>query len=200
MNQSAIWKEEKKNRLKASFHFVQYELSQESNLAHTVKQRKKWSHVGCKMWLAFFLCFQNPEEDTKRLVELRAWCFDDKLFMHLSPGSKMRTWKIKADLRHNEYIKGQSGWSGSGSLREAEWMCLKTWTLQTEGGQGYGLLGHKTVTSRSSSLTSLWGCFPCVQQHPRFATRFFCLLIGMGVERQPSSLHVQATSNSNNIK
>lgn len=113
----------------------------------TVKQRKKWSHVGCKVWLAFCLCFWNPEEATKRLVELRAWCFDDKLFMHLSPGSEMKTWKIKADLRHNEYIKQWSGWSGSGSLLEAEWMCLRTWSLQTEAGQGNGLSGHKTFTS-----------------------------------------------------
>lgn len=142
MNQSAIWKEEKKNRLKASFHFVQYELSQESNLAHTVKQRKKLSHTGCKMWLAFCLWFWNPEEDTKRLVELRAWCFDEKLFMRLSPGSEVRTWKIKADLRHNEYIKRRSGWSGSDSLLEAEWLCLRTSSLQTEAGQG---VAHRAI-------------------------------------------------------
>ena len=58
MNQSAIWKEEKKNRLKASFHFVQYELSLESNLAHTVKQREKKKYptldVKCDL---HFVCF-----------------------------------------------------------------------------------------------------------------------------------------------
>lgn len=196
MNQSAIWKEEKKNRLKASFHFVQYELSQESNLAHTVKQRKKLSHIGCKMWLAFCLCFWNPEEDTKRLVELRARCFDDELFMHLSPGREMRTWKIKADLRHDEYIKRGSCWSGSVSLPEAEWMCLRTGSLQTEAGQGNGLSGHKTFTS-GPLLSRL---FEVVSLPSATSQAHNQVPLPANWNRGRSSLRLQPASESNNSK
>lgn len=98
-------KKKKKNRLKASFHFVQYELSQDSHLAHTVKQRKNYPTLDVKCgW--YFVCVFEILKRPKRLVELRAWRFDDWIFKHLSPGRKMRTEKIKADLSHYENIRG----------------------------------------------------------------------------------------------
>lgn len=67
-------RKKKRTGWKASFHFVQYELSQESNLAHTVKQRKKnYPTLDVKCDLHFIYVF----EIRKRIPEdLWSWGHD----------------------------------------------------------------------------------------------------------------------------
>lgn len=111
MNQSAIWKEEKKNRLKASFHFVQYELSQESNLAHTVKQRKNYPTLDVKCDLRSACDFEILKRIPK---DLWSWGHDVLMISFLCTYPQAARWgpeklKLTSDIMNtlNDEAAGQ---------------------------------------------------------------------------------------------
>lgn len=148
MNQSAIWKEEKKNRLKASFHFVQYELSQESNLAHTVKQREKKI---IPHWMWNVTCILSVSEILKRIPK-DLWSWGHNILMTgfvctYPPASRWRpkNLKLTSDVM-NTWNDEEAGQGQAASLKQSR--CVSGLPIsRQQPGQGNGLSGHKTFTS-----------------------------------------------------
>lgn len=136
MNQSAIWKEVKKNRLKASFHFVQYELSQESNLAHTVKQREKnYPTLDIKCDLHFVYVFEILKRIPK---DLWSSGHDVLMISFLCTYPQAVRWgpenlKLTSDIMNtlNDEVAAQ----GQAASLKAEWMCFRTSSLQRRQGE-----------------------------------------------------------------